>query len=72
MLSKNSKFLIIVVEILMAVVVVFTIYGAIKGAYIGLIVTALALGAMYRQFRVLKSLKADNANDEEEGENDEE
>nr|NNM90123.1 hypothetical protein [Bacilli bacterium] len=67
-MSKNNKGLIWVEEVLMACVVVFGLWGAIKGAWIALLIVAAAVVAMVRQYKILKSLDVE---DEDEGEDNE-
>ena len=67
-MAKNSKTMIWVTEILLGVVLLFTLWGAMKGAYVSLVVTAVAAFSMYRQWRTLHAI---NAPDEEEDVDDE-
>ena len=67
-MQKNNVVLIWIEEVLLAVVLLFTLWGAMKGAYVSLVVTAVVAFFMYRQWRTLQAI---NAPDEEEDADDE-
>jgi hypothetical protein len=61
-----------VTEILLGVVLLFTLWGAIKGAYVVLLVTALVAFFMYRQWHILQSIGVEDDDDEEDDDEDDE
>ena len=67
-MQKNNVVLIWIEEVLLAVVLLFTLWGAMKGAYAALIVSVVVAFFMYRQWRTLQAI---NAPDEEEDADDE-
>ena len=67
-MAKNNKGMIWVTEILLGVVLLFTLWGAVKGAYVSLVVTAVVAFSMYRQWRTLQAI---NVPDEEKNADDE-
>lgn len=72
-MAKNSRLLIWIEEVIMLVVLLFSVWGAIKGAYVALVIALIALVMMVRQYRVLQGINYADAEyeEDEEGEEDE-
>ena len=71
-MPKNSRVLIWIELVLMAVVMLFGIWGVIHAQWILLILVVVPLVLMVRQWRVLQSMNADEYDDDDEGEGEDE
>ncbi len=71
-LPRNSKWAIWIELVFLFPVLLFGLWGLMKGAWLALLIVAIALIFMIRQWRILMALNAPDEDDEEgDGDDDE-
>ena len=69
---RNSKLAIWIELVLLFAVLLFGLWGLLKGAWIALLIIAVVLVFMIRQWRILRALNAPEEDEEGDGVDDDE